>query len=37
VIPAVVDTGGIVRALIKPQGTVGPVLRSLRDGRYKLM
>lgn len=36
-IRAVVDTGIIVRALIKPQGTVGPVLRWLRDGRYKLL
>jgi putative PIN family toxin of toxin-antitoxin system len=34
---AVVDTNILVRALIKPQGTVGPVLRRLREGRYRLL
>jgi putative PIN family toxin of toxin-antitoxin system len=33
----VVDTGILVRALIKPQGTVGPVLQRLRDGAYTLL
>lgn len=31
---AVVDTNILVRALIKPMGTVGPVLQLLRDGAY---
>ena len=34
---AVVDTTILIRALIKPQGTVGPVLRRLRDGAYRLL
>jgi len=34
---AVVDTGILVRALIKPQGTVGPVISRLRDGDYTLI
>ncbi len=34
---AVVDTNILVRALIKPQGTVGPVLRHLREGAYRLL
>ena len=34
---AVVDTNILVRALIKPQGTVGSVLRQLRDGAYRLL
>ncbi len=34
---AVVDTNILVRALIKPNGTVGPVLSLLRDGRYVLL
>lgn len=34
---AVVDTNILVRALIRPQGTVGPVLFSLREGRYLLL
>jgi predicted nucleic acid-binding protein len=34
---AVVDTSILVRALIKPRGTVGPVLRRLRDGAYTLI
>ena len=31
---AVIDTNIIIRALIKPKGTVGPVLDRLRDGDY---
>lgn len=31
----VVDTGVLVSALIRPQGTTGAVLRALRDGRFK--
>ena len=34
---AVVDTNILVRALIRPQGTVGPVLFHLRAGRYTLL
>ncbi|HRQ40866.1 MAG TPA: putative toxin-antitoxin system toxin component, PIN family [Chloroflexota bacterium] len=34
---AVVDTNVIVRALIMPQGTVGPVLLRLRQGDYTLL
>jgi putative PIN family toxin of toxin-antitoxin system len=37
VIRAVIDTNILMRALIKPQGTVGPVLSQLRDGRYRLL
>jgi len=37
VIRAVVDTNILIRALIKPQGTVGPVLTRLRDGNYTLL
>jgi len=37
VIRAVVDTNILIRALIRPQGTVGPVLTHLRDGRYTLL
>jgi len=33
----VVDTNILVRALIKPYGTVGPVLRRLRHGEYTLL
>lgn len=36
-IRAVVDTNILIRALIKPQGTVGPVLVRLRDGDYTLL
>lgn len=36
-IRAVVDTNILVRAIIKPVGTVGPVLRRLRDGAYVLI
>jgi len=31
---AVIDTNIVIRALIKPQGTVGPVLHRLRQGDY---
>ena len=31
---AVVDTGVLVSALIRPQGMIGDVLRALRDGRF---
>ena len=31
---AVVDTNIVLRSLIKPQGTVGPVLGRLRNGDY---
>ncbi len=34
---AVVDTNILVRALIRPQGTVGPVLLHLRQGDYTLL
>ena len=34
---AVVDTNIIIRAMIKPKGTVGPVLGRLRDGDYTLV
>ena len=34
---AVVDTNILVRALIRPQGVVGPILRYLRQGRYTLL
>lgn len=34
---AVVDTNILVRAMIKPRGTVGPVLGWLRDGKYPLL
>jgi len=37
VIRAVVDTNIFIRALIKPQGTVGPVLTHLRYGDYTLL
>lgn len=33
----VVDTNILVRALIRPQGTVGPVLQRLRRGDYTLL
>lgn len=33
-IRGVLDVNVLVRALIRPAGTVGPVLRSLRDGVY---
>jgi putative PIN family toxin of toxin-antitoxin system len=34
---AVIDTNILVRALIKPTGTVGPVLLRLRRGDYTLL
>ena len=34
---AVVDTNVLVRAVIKPAGTVGPVLLRLRHGDYTLL
>jgi len=34
---AIIDTNILIRALIKPQGTVGPVLTRLRNGDYKLL
>jgi putative PIN family toxin of toxin-antitoxin system len=33
----VVDTNIVIRALIKPQGTVGPILQRLRNGDYTLV
>jgi putative PIN family toxin of toxin-antitoxin system len=36
-IRAVIDTSILIRALIKPQGTVGPVLQSLRNADYQLL
>ncbi|HEX5715700.1 MAG TPA: putative toxin-antitoxin system toxin component, PIN family [Thermoanaerobaculia bacterium] len=35
-IRAIIDTNILVRASIRPQGTVGPVLSELRDGKYLL-
>jgi predicted nucleic acid-binding protein len=34
---AVVDTNTLIRAVIKPDGTVGPVLRRLVQGDYELL
>jgi uncharacterized protein len=34
---AVIDTGVLVSALIRPQGTTGTVLLSLRDGRFDIV
>ena len=34
---AVVDTNILVRAVIKPSGTIGPVLLRLRQGSYTLL
>ena len=34
---AVVDVNILVRALIKPEGTVGPVLRRLREGAFTML
>jgi uncharacterized protein len=34
---AVVDTGVLVSALIRRQGTTGDVLRALRDGRFTIV
>jgi len=36
-IRAVIDTSILVRALIKPRGTVGPILQALRDAEYQLV
>lgn len=33
----VVDTGVLVSGLIRPQGTIGEVLRALRDGRFVII
>lgn len=33
-IRAVIDTNILVRALLKPEGSVGPVVDALRDRRY---
>ena len=33
-IRAVIDTNILVRAMLKPNGSVGPVVDLLRDGRY---
>jgi uncharacterized protein len=37
VIRAVIDTNILIRALIKPQGTVKRVLTTLRDGSYTIV
>ena len=34
---AVIDTNILIRALIKPDGTVGPILTRLADGEYTLV
>jgi putative PIN family toxin of toxin-antitoxin system len=34
---AVIDTGVLVSALIRKQGTTGDVLRALRDGRFTVI
>jgi len=34
---AVIDTNILIRALIKPRGTVGPVISRLRNGDYTLV
>mgnify|MGYP001609816208 CR=1 FL=1 len=34
---AVVDTNILIRAIIKPEGTVGPVIKRLRTGEYTLV
>jgi len=33
-IRAVIDTNILVRAMLKPGGSVGPVVDFLRDGRF---
>jgi len=33
-IRAVIDTNILIRAIIKPLGSVGPVITRLRDGEY---
>jgi uncharacterized protein len=34
---AVIDTNILIRAIIRPQGTVGPVILRLRQGEYTLL
>ena len=34
---AVIDTGVLVSALIRRQGTTGEILRALRDGRFTVV
>jgi putative PIN family toxin of toxin-antitoxin system len=34
---AVIDTNILVRAMLKPEGSVGPVVDFFRDGRYVLL
>jgi putative PIN family toxin of toxin-antitoxin system len=36
-IRAIIDTNILVRASIRPQGTVGPVLSELRNRKYRLL
>ena len=36
-IRAVIDTSILIRALIRPRGTVGPVLQGLRNADYQLL
>jgi uncharacterized protein len=36
-IRAVIDTNILIRSLIKPHGTVGPIIPRLRDGDYSLV
>ena len=36
-IRAVIDTSILIRAIIKPRGTVGPILQGLRNADYQLV
>jgi len=36
-IRAVIDTSVLIRALIKPQGSVGPIIQGLRNADYQLV
>jgi len=36
-IRAVIDTNILIRAIIKPQGTVGPVIAALRSGLFQIV
>jgi uncharacterized protein len=36
-IRAVIDTNVLIRAAIRPQGTIGPITRRLREGAYLLI
>ena len=36
-IRAVIDTNILIRAIIKPQGTVGPVVTALRSGLFQIV